>query len=275
MANNPYLERLHQKLEPLRQAILEHPIYPAVRELQQLRIFMQHHVFAVWDFMSLLKCLQRELCCVAPPWIPPSDGVASRVINAIVLEEESDVDPSGGFTSHFSLYHRAMTRCGANTNEIDRFLEQVKSGIAVHTALRNTVASKAVRDFVCNTFHVIQSGDLPVIAASFTFGREELLPNVFFQIIRELSQDPQHQLGDLQYYLKRHVELDGDEHGLLAQELMVTLCADDERKWRRAESAAISALQARISLWDAAFQVMSPASRKTPHPGELQADRRT
>ena len=71
-------------------------------------------MFAVWDFMSLLKAIQRELCGVGVPWVPSPNLQATRLVNEIVLGEESDEDGEGGYASHFVLYRRAMQRCGAN-----------------------------------------------------------------------------------------------------------------------------------------------------------------
>jgi len=116
------LRRIQERLRPLKAALLDHPIYQEIDRLEALHTFMEHHVFAVWDFMSLLKALQQRLCCVAVPWLPAADPLGSRLVNAIVLAEESDDDGRGGFSSHFELYHRAMTRCGANVVAIDDFL---------------------------------------------------------------------------------------------------------------------------------------------------------
>jgi hypothetical protein len=96
----------------LKDALLGHPVYREINSLAALRLFMEHHVFAVWDFMSLLKTLQVRLCCVGVPWLPAADPQATRFINEIVLAEESDEDGQGGYLSHFGLYLRSMTRCG-------------------------------------------------------------------------------------------------------------------------------------------------------------------
>ena len=74
-------------IKPLQDRLEEHPVYAKVQDLSGLRVFMQHHVFSVWDFMSLLKALQRELAPAETPWLPGRFSSAQRFINEIVLEE--------------------------------------------------------------------------------------------------------------------------------------------------------------------------------------------
>src|SRR5216684_3391058 len=173
------LRHIQARLTPLKAALLNHPVYQEIDRLESLRLFMAHHVFAVWDFMSLLKALQRRLCCVEVPWLPAADPIASRLVNEIVLAEESDEDGRGGFASHFELYHRAMTRCGANTAAIDGFLGELRQGKPVSAALDSPGVPECARRFVQQTFGFIERGNLCAIASAFTFGREELLPAVF------------------------------------------------------------------------------------------------
>lgn len=245
------LKRLRLRIHPLREALLNHPIYLDMQGSQALRIFMEHHVFAVWDFMSLLKSMQQRLCCNSVPWIPTGRGAVSRLVNEIVLGEETDEDGGGGYSSHFELYHRAMTRFGADTSEIDLFLCVLREGQVVQESLRIADVSEPIRRFVQHTFEIIDSRDICRIASAFTFGREDLLPDVFQRIIDELSGKGDGSLDEFKYYLARHVELDADEHGPMTARLMEILCGQDEHNWRAAEEAAVGSLQARLVLWDA------------------------
>ncbi|MGC3970070.1 MAG: DUF3050 domain-containing protein [Pirellulales bacterium] len=231
--------------------MLEHPIYGDIRSPSALRIFMQHHVFAVWDFMSLLKTLQRAFCCVTLPWLPPVDPLASRLINEIVLGEETDAGEHGGFASHFELYHRSMVRFGASTAAIDQFLSVLRDGADRPTAYRRALIPPSVQHFVDHTFAAIEAGHLAQIASAFTFGREDLLPAVFQKIVERIDDETGGGLADFRYYLKRHIDLDGDEHGPAALRLVSKLCGDDGGRWEAASAAAVAALQSRKTFWDA------------------------
>ena len=245
-----FLIRIENRLKPLKRALLNHPIYINIDRIEALRIFMEHHVYAVWDFMSLLKALQRQLCCVQLPWLVPVDSQACRLINEIVLAEESDDDGQGGFASHFELYHRSMSQCSANTAGIDWFLSELSHRKTVIQTLASPEVPEASRDFVQQTFKVIESGNVCAIASAFTFGREDLLPDVFQRIINKLNVDLGGQLKNFQYYLQRHIDLDGDHHGPMAAQLVNSLCGSDESKWKVVEETAVDCLLSRKKLWD-------------------------
>jgi hypothetical protein len=250
------LQEIEQRLAPLRTTLLNHPVYQEIDRLEALRLFMAHHVFAVWDFMSLLKALQRRLCCVEIPWLPVADPTSSRLMNEIVLAEESDDDGQGGFLSHFELYRRAMARCGADTVFIDGFLAQLRQGKSVSSALESPAVPSCVRPFVRQTFDIIECGELCAIAAAFTFGREGLLPLIFQRIVDELNLETNGSLAEFKYYLDRHIGLDGDEHGPMANRLLQSLCGSDESNWKLAEQTAIDSLRSRSELWDGIYDAI-------------------
>lgn len=249
--SSPYISRLQQTIEPLRQAIISHPVYRKVAEIEDLHAFMQHHVFAVWDFMSLLKSLQRELTCVNIPWIPVGSADTRYLINEIVIGEESDVDEAGNRMSHFELYLAAMEQSGADTTMIRSLIDALSAGRNVADALAIAGAPEAVRTFVDNTFETIHSGKAHLQAAVFTFGREDLIPGMFISFVQALQQSNPGKVDTFRYYLERHIEVDGDHHSQLAYAMTEQLCGSDEQRWLEATAAVERALRARIVLWDA------------------------
>jgi|TARA_B100001750_G_C15512868_1_gene604872 hypothetical protein len=250
MTRDGHYQQILDQLEPLRSRLIHHPVYQQIHNLDCLRVFMQHHIFAVWDFMSLLKALQQQLTCVSLPWTPPENTYHARMINEIVLAEECDENSTGGFSSHFDLYHNAMKHCGADTGPIDYFVESIRDGNSLEQAFRSSRPPNAVVPFIHTTFEIINRHDLCSIAAMFTFGRENLLPDLFSQIVKEINAQEKGQLRDFQYYLERHIELDGDHHQHMAIALMNSLCDDDPQKWQTARKTAVRALEARLSLWN-------------------------
>ena len=244
------IEFLQNQVATTRQLLLNNGLYYRLQTMADLRQFMEHHVFAVWDFMSLLKALQRELTCVDVPWVPTANPATRRLINEIVLEEETDLDPQGQPTSHFELYVRAMEECGANTLSIRRLVAAVGAGRTVSQALADAQAPDSVRQFVETTFRIIQSGNAHAVAAAFTFGREDLIPAMFRQLVGELRDRFPGQLDTFVYYLDRHIELDEEVHAPLAQQMVRELCADDPQCWQEAQQVTIECLEARMALWD-------------------------
>ena len=219
--------------------LANHNMYPALDSLDAVRTFMRYHAFAVWDFMSLLKSLQRRLTSISIPWRPsryPAQVV--RMINEIVLGEESDLGPNGEPSSHFELYIEAMREIGAETQDILQFV----------SSLHDSDLPDEVRPFVQFNLALAQDGEAHRVAAAFFYGREKLIPDMFESIVRILDQ---HQLEcpTLIYYLKRHIELDGDEHGPLAEKCLELLCPDPQSK-AEAEETGLEALQLRSDLWD-------------------------
>jgi hypothetical protein len=245
-----FVQQLQAELQPARQQMVAHPVYRRLHTLADLRIFMEHHVFAVWDFMSLLKALQRELTCVELPWVPKGNPATRRLINDIVLEEETDLDPEGQPISHFELYLRAMREAGADTAPAERLLAALAEGASVPAALAAAQAPASVQEFVKHTFSVIAAGQPHAIAAAFTFGREDVIPDMFRSLIADLGQRFPGQLDTFTYYLNRHIELDEDHHAPLAHQMVRDLCGADAGRWHEATEVAQQGMAARIALWD-------------------------
>ncbi len=243
------LQALTERLRPLYARLAEHKLYAAFETLEDLHAFMEAHVFAVWDFMSLLKELQRGLTCVEVPWRPSRFAESRRLVNEIVLGEESDVY-EGRAVSHFELYLQAMQECGADTSAILRLLELLDGGMDVTGALFQCGAPEAAQVFVRSTFTCLAEGKLHVTAAAFTFGREDLIPDMFRGFIRDQDRRLSGRLATFRWYLDRHIEVDGDEHGPMALQMVAELCGSDAGKWQEATVAAETALRARIALWD-------------------------
>jgi hypothetical protein len=174
------------------------------------------------------------------------------MINEIVLGEETDIGPNGEVLSHFDLYRMAMREFGASTAAIDTLLEEIQNGTQLTTAIDGV--ADGPREFLQHTFSEIQRGDLARVAAAFTFGREGLLPDVFSCIVRQMALTLPERLKTFQYYLQRHIELDGDSHGPLAEQLVARLCGNDPQRWLQAEEAALQALKARLRLWDTIYR---------------------
>lgn len=252
-----HIEKLQQSIEPLKQQLINHKVYKQISSLEHLHIFMQYHVFAVWDFMSLLKVLQRNLTCVNIPWVPKGDAETRYLINEIVTGEESDVDEEGNRYSHFELYLKAMQQSGCSTNSINKMLSLLSTGETVQDALEISGAPDAAQQFVQNTFDIINSGKSFLQAAVFTFGREDLIPQMFLSFVHELHAQSPEKISIFKYYLERHIEVDGDHHAHLAYQMTSSLCGDDEEKWMLATEAVKSALQYRIELWNAIFTSIS------------------
>lgn len=245
------IEAIQARIAPLREKLAAHPLYPSIRTSEHLRTFMESHVYAVWDFMSLLKALQRALTCVDVPWVPTRFPASRRFINEIVLGEESD-EYQGRPASHFELYLEAMERAGASTATIRSVVERVARTPRAEVDLRGVPT--AARAFVETTFRVIRSGSIAAQAAAFTFGREDTIPGMFRALVRDLNAEmqggPGQDLSQFVWYLERHIEVDGDEHGPLSLRMVADLCGESPALWEEAAIAAEEALRARLTLWD-------------------------
>lgn len=254
-----------ENIKKLRKELSSHPVYAAVSNIDDLTIFMQHHSFSVWDFMSLVKYLQNEIAPARSPWLPRGDAHVRRFINDIVLEEESDEglpleDGTPTYTSHFELYITAMEEVkeGCST-QITEFVDQVASG-SLDTALQNAQIPEPAREFMNTTFEFIKSDKPHIVAAAFALGREHIIPEMFRALLEKMNITKE-QATAFHYYLERHIELDSDHHGPMSLRMLELLCENDKEKIAEAEEAAINAIQARIKFWDGVLLSIQNAER--------------
>jgi hypothetical protein len=251
-------QQLAVSLAPVRDGLLDHQLYRHLLDADSIRTFMVAHVFAVWDFQSLLKALQRLVTCVEVPWLPTEHRDARRLLNEIVLDEESDEGPNGGYLSHFELYLQAMEECGSDVEPIREFVRRLRAGSSVEEALDGSSIPPGVAPFVTTTMNIIRSGGSHRVAAAFAYGREEIIPGMFRKLIEPLAELAPESWGTMLYYLDRHIHSDGDKHAPLARALVRTLCADDDVRWSEAVETARIALEARQKFWDDILATVKP-----------------
>ena len=243
---------VNNNIQSYKNQLLNHALYEKVQTMDDLRIFLENHVYAVWDFMSLLKALQSKLTCTITPWFATANPETRYLINEIVLAEESDLTLDGRRQSHFEMYLEAMKACGADTSNIEKFLENVTETQNIFVSIKKSKLPVEIKAFLNFTFQTIEQGKAHEIAAAFTFGREDLIPSMFTAILNNFQANLPHiDLSKLIYYFERHIQLDADEHGPKALKMVTELCGNDVLKWKETENISIEALEKRIGLWNA------------------------
>ena len=251
---NSNIEHIEKELASLRNELKNHSLYKKLHTLEDVQTFMSLHVFAVWDFMSLLKAIQINLTCVSIPWTPVKNAELARFINEIVVAEESDHDAHGVVKSHFEMYLTAMAEVNADPSKMNDLLRLLESNISVEKALESVAIPNAAKEFLNFTFDTIKTNKTHLIAASFTFGREDVIPDMFISIIDKATLENNKSYDSFNYYLERHIELDGDEHGPLSLRMIEELCGSDAQKWKEVLETGKRALRLRINLWSAIEQ---------------------
>lgn len=245
------IDSIQNKIKDHRNKLLEHKLYSNIETISDLQVFTENHIYAVWDFMSLLKALQIRLTCTKTPWLPNNNSQTAYLINEIVLAEETDINQVGERKSHYELYLDAMIDIGAKTEKPVEIINEIANSENIFNAIENINIHPNIKNFLNFTFSVIDEGKPHKIAAIFTFGRENLIPNMFNEILREFEKNvSEGDISKLIYYFERHIELDEDEHGPMALEMVSMLAENDPIKWKEIEDISIEALEKRILLWD-------------------------
>jgi len=243
------MNNIAQNLEPLKNKLRNHSLYNSIESIEDLKIFTNAHVYAVWDFMSLLKFLQINLTSISVPWYPSNNTSTAKLINEIVAGEETDEDEDGKPMSHFEMYIDSIESFGVKTDVILNNINSLNSLYTICDDIEKLEIKDYIKDFLKFTFSVINRGQIHEVAAVFTFGREDLIPDIFMPLLEGINSK-NNELNKLIYYFKRHIEVDGDMHGPMSMEMLTYLCNNDDGKISEVESISEKALLSRISLWD-------------------------
>ena len=253
-----YIEQIDSALFTLRNKLKYHAVYSKMNLEEKVMIFMNTHIYCVWDFMNLVKRLQVHFTSVEVPWRPTTSvqtRMLRRLANEIVLEEETD-ELEGQFISHFSYYVESIRQVqnGVISNNLTRFINDISSdSVSYQEILNREYLPTAIRNFLQITSNAAVHENIIVTAAAFTFGREVMLPEIFTSILKESGVANQPRLSKFVNYLDRHIELDGDYHGFLSKKMVLKLVSNQE-EWDLVIKTAKIALEARVALWDDIFK---------------------
>lgn len=243
------IEKIRFTLKPHRVRLFGHEIYQQMETLDDLREFMEHHVFAVWDNMSQLKALQVTLSSIDHVWVPRPYKNSIRIFNEMALEDECD-EYKGEYISHFEIYKKAMEQTGAKIYLVDRFLVLLQEEKSLHDALNKINMPESIKKYLKINWEISHSKKPHAMAAAFFLGREDVVPQLFHKLADDLIFHHPKELSILKEYLERHTDVDADKHNRYVRTVLEELCGEDAQKWAEAETAAKAALEARFALWD-------------------------
>jgi len=207
--------------------------------------------------MSLLKKLQLQLTCVSIPWKPKGFKKASRLINEIVWGEESDLDHNGNSMSHYEMYLNSMALIKSDSSKIKSLINNWDINLNAEKNIENENLPFFIKNFLKFTFKIISLDKPHITSAVFTFGREDLIPDMFIEILKNIKINSEINIHPLIYYFERHIELDSDEHGPLALEMVNDLCGSDKKKWNEALEYSKKAMEMRINLWNGILKIIT------------------
>jgi hypothetical protein len=77
---------------------------------------------------------------------------------------------------------------------------------------------------------------------------------MFRAVLSKLRNDPSPRLERFTYYIDRHIEVDGDQHGPLARQMVTQLCQNNRVFHQEAVDTALRSLRSRMVLWDGVLE---------------------
>ena len=237
-----------------------HSLYGAIQNKKNLRVFMEHHVYAVWDFMSLIKELQAQVAPAGSPWLPSKNARYVNFTNKLVLEEESDYAlaglEEGAYASHFESYLQAMIEVGADVDPVLGFIDKVREK-GLDAALQLSDIPEPAKRFMLFTFDVIGRSQLHYLVAVLAYGRESIIPQLYRSFQEGLQVLPSE--APIFYgYLKRHIFLDEQEHGPVIVNMVQSLSEGSMEKQAEVVAVAEQALVVRLEFWDEIHAALLP-----------------
>lgn len=237
---------VERELKGLRRKLAKHRLYKSLHKVEDIQEFAEHHVFAVWGSMSLLKVLQQQLTNTKIPWSPVPNPVLARLINEMVLTEESGINEQGLAQSHFEMYVDAMQEIGADTSQIHQFVQLIYAGATVDYAMNQIKIDRKISHFIVYIFNIIKTGKTHLIAASLILSRTDIPSKIFLEILTDTEQDAH----KWKYCLTHHAEFNPGQYGTSSLELIAELCGKNKKDWQEVIEVAKHALNQKIILWN-------------------------
>ncbi|WP_081210590.1 DUF3050 domain-containing protein [Salegentibacter sediminis] len=234
MRKDKMTQEINQKFNSDLKNFRNYPIHHYINNKQQLQVFMEHQVFAVWANMSLLNSLKEEFTKTTNPWLPIGDPDLRYLINKIILQEESARNYSGNHQSKFEIYLDAMAATGANTENITNFLRHVSHGTDIFLIIAASKMPIRIKRFIKTIFDIISEGKSHKIATAFVYSQAGISALNLIKTILEIEKETTIDLKLYKYYL--HLEAESDLSSSF--EILEILCGKSMEKWKDTEAIA-------------------------------------
>lgn len=231
-----HLTQLHIQLQPLRDQLYAHPVYLSVTDKKDFRAFMESHVFAVLDFMFLATRFKEHLLKLNPE----------------MLQGENEVF----FTNRFTEYKRAMADAGARLGGIEHLGKLITSGMPMERAMLECRLPSHITQFLSHTCSVLREDDPVILAATFAFGREDLLPNLLERMAGKILVSGDDSMKSFAQFVGLYGEEGGRPRTTFAKKVLAEWCGSNLHAWSKSLCAADDALRARIALWNGIHESM-------------------
>ena len=204
-----------------------------------------------------------EITAASDRLCPDPLGAAVRLINEIVLGEETDGIRPGVFVSHYDLYLAAMEGWMRIFGRFGVLSDPSATGLSAERALNPLPISDTTKNFVLTTLSLAE-GAPHQVATAFLMRREAIIPSMFEQILSHQNTTEDFSYEWLVYYLDRHNELDAEEHGSMVAELLRVLCGDDAQRWRETLEIPRQAIEVRVQLWSGVAEISLTEGEGSP-----------